>query len=127
LFHAWNQAQEEGRPLVIVADAAPPAWEVKLPDLRSRLAASPHAVIDAPDDALVRSLLDHLFHRRGLDARPDLVDWIAARIERSHLAVERTVDAIDQAAMERRTRPTIPLARAALAAAALIAVSPEES
>jgi len=127
LFHAWNQAQEDGRPLVIVADAAPPAWEVQLPDLRSRLAASPHAVIDAPDDALVRSLLDHLFHRRGLDARPDLVDWIAARIERSHLAVERTVDAIDQAAMERRTRPTIPLARAALAAAALIAVSPEES
>ncbi len=75
----------------------------------------------------VRSLLDHLFHRRGLDARPELVDWIAARIERSHLAVERTVDVIDQATMERRARLTIPLARAVLADAALIAVPPEES
>ncbi|SFP37721.1 DnaA ATPase domain-containing protein [Sphingomonas rubra] len=126
LFHAWNRAQEEARPLVIVADAAPPAWTVRLPDLRSRLALSPHAVIEMPDDALVRALLDHLFARRGLDARPDLIDWIAARIERSHLCVERAVDAIDQAAMERRARPTIPLARTVLAASALIAGSPEE-
>ena len=126
LFHAWNRAQDGGRPLVIVAGAAPPTWSVRLPDLRSRLAASPHAVIGVPDDALVRALLDHLFARRGLDARPDLVDWIAGRIERSHLAVERAVDAIDQAAMERRARPTIPLARAVLAASALIAGAPEE-
>ena len=26
LFHAWNQAQDSGRPLVMVADQAPPAW-----------------------------------------------------------------------------------------------------
>jgi hypothetical protein len=126
LFHAWNRAQEDGRPLVIVADAAPPAWSVRLPDLRSRLSLSPHAVIDVPDDALVRALLDHYFARAHLDARPDLIEWIAARIERSHLSVERAVDAVDQATMERRARPTIPLARAALAACSLIASAPEE-
>src|SRR5687768_108452 len=42
LFHAWNEAQASRRPLLIVADAAPPRWEVRLPDLRSRLAATPH-------------------------------------------------------------------------------------
>jgi hypothetical protein len=120
LFHAWNHAQAENRPLVIVADVAPPDWPVRLPDLRSRLGASPHAAIAAPDDALVRALLDQQFQRRGLDARADLVDWLAARIERSHLAVERTVDALDQQAMEQRRRLTIPLARTALATAGLI-------
>lgn len=132
LFHAWNRAQESHKPLVIVADAAPPEWKVKLPDLRSRLAASPIATIGAPDDELIRALLVHLFHRRGLDARPDLVDWLAARIERSHLAVERTIDALDQEVMERRKRLSIPFARITLVDAGLIAkpqqfpVTPED-
>ena len=121
LFHAWNRAQETHKPLLIVADAAPPEWKVKLPDLRSRLAASPIATIGAPDDELMRLLLAHLFHRRGLDARPDLIEWLAARIERSHLAVERTIDALDQEVMERRKRLSIPFARVTLTDAGLIA------
>lgn len=121
LFHAWNRAQETHKPLLIVADAAPPEWKVKLPDLRSRLAASPITTIGAPDDELMRLLLAHLFHRRGLDARPDLIAWLATRIERSHIAVTRTVDALDQDVMERRKRLSIPLARATLTEAGLIA------
>lgn len=120
IFHAWNAAQAQRRPLVIVADAAPPAWAVRLPDLRSRLAASTHAEIGAPDDALMRALLAHLFVRRHLDARPDLIDWLASRIERSHVAVIRTVDALDQEVMERRKRLSIPFARATLAEHGLI-------
>jgi hypothetical protein len=38
IFHAWNRAQAEHRPLLIVAEEI---WSVKLPDLRSRLAATP--------------------------------------------------------------------------------------
>ena len=121
LFHAWNRAQETRRPLLIVADAAPPEWKIKLPDLRSRLAASPIAAIGAPDDELMQALLVQLFHRRGLDARPDLVDWLVARIERSHVAVDRTIDALDQEVMETRKRLSIPLARTTLADAGLIA------
>ena len=120
LFHAWNRAQAERRPLVLVADAAPPEWAAKLPDLRSRLAASPVAAIGAPDDALMHALIGKLFHQRGLDARPDLVAWLAARLERSHVAVMRAVDALDQEVLETRKRLAIPLARTVLADAALI-------
>ena len=42
LFHDWNQAQEMRRPLLIVADRPAPAWDITLPDLRSRLTATPH-------------------------------------------------------------------------------------
>ena len=120
LFHAWNHAQAERRPLVIVADAAPPEWAIRLPDLRSRLGASPIARIGAPDDVLMRALLHRQFLRRGLDARDDLVEWLATRVERSHIAVMRTVDALDQDVLERRKRLSIPLARTVLADAALI-------
>ena len=125
LFHAWNRAQGERRPLLLIVDAPPPAWHVQLPDLRSRLAATPVAEIGAPDDALIRALFEREFARRGLDARPDLLDWLVDRIERSHVAVIRSVDALDQMVMERHKRLSIPLARTTLAAAALIPSSPE--
>jgi hypothetical protein len=127
LFHAWNRAQETHRPLVIVADAAPPTWSVRLPDLRSRLAASPIAAIGPPDDELMTALLAHLFHRRGLDARADLIEWLASRIERSHIAVMRAIDTLDQEVMERRKRLSIPLARSTLAEAGLIAAPNPEA
>ncbi|MDE0877838.1 MAG: chromosomal replication initiator DnaA [Sphingomonas bacterium] len=124
IFHAWNEAQATRRPLVIVADAAPPAWTVKLPDLRSRLAASTHAEIGPPDDALMRALIGALFARRALDAKPDLIDWLAMRIERSHIVIQRVVDALDQEALERRKRLTIPLARTVLEAAGIVTSLP---
>lgn len=123
LFHAWNQAQAARRPLLLIADVPPPAWRIALPDLRTRLAAGVVTAIGAPDDELVRALLIRLLDRRGLDARPDLIDWLCPRLERSHLAVIRAVDALDQEVLETRRRLSIPLARTTLAAAGLIAVA----
>jgi chromosomal replication initiation ATPase DnaA len=121
IFHAWNRAQAERRPLLIIADAAPPEWSVRLPDLRSRLAATPVLSLGAPDDVLMRALFERQFYKRGLDARPDLIDWLLARVERSHIAVIRAVDVLDQEVLERRKRLSIPLARTTLAGAGLIA------
>jgi chromosomal replication initiation ATPase DnaA len=127
LFHAWNAAQAERRPQLLLVDTAPPEWHVKLPDLRSRLAASPIAVLEAPDDALMAALLERQFHRRGLDARPDLIQWLVARLERSHIAVMRAVDILDQDVLERRKRLSIPLARATLVEAGIIHPPTEEA
>jgi len=121
LFAAWNAAQASRRPLLIVADAPPPAWRIALPDLRSRLAASPIATIGPPDDALREALLTRYFVRRGLDARPDLIAWLLPRIERTHLALIRVVDLLEQAAFEQRRRLSIALARSTLRAAGMIA------
>jgi chromosomal replication initiation ATPase DnaA len=121
IFHAWNRAQADRRPLIVVADAPPPQWNVKLPDLRSRLAASPIAALESPDEALMRSLFERQFLKRGLDARADLIDWLISRIERSHVALLRVVDLLDQEVLERRKRLSIPLARATLLEAGLIA------
>lgn len=120
IFHAWNRAQEDRRPVVIVADASPPEWAVRLPDLRSRLAASPAVRIADPDQDLMRALFERLFLRRGLDARPDLLQWLVMRVERTHLALLRTVDLLDQAVLERHKRLSIPLARATLTDAGLL-------
>lgn len=122
VFHAWNQAQQERRPLLIIAEAAPPAWDVKLPDLRSRLAASPLLEIGPPDDLLMPQLIEHAFERHLLHARPDLVAWLAKRIERSHVAILRVADALESEAGDRLS---IPAARAVLAANGLITETDE--
>jgi len=120
IFHAWNDAQASRRPLLIVADAAPPGWAITLPDLRSRLAATPMLAIGPPDDSLMQALFERDFARRGLDARPELIQWLLARVERSHIAIVRTVDMLDQEVGQTRKRLSIPLARATLAQAGLI-------
>lgn len=120
LFHAWNAAQGSRKPLLLIAETPPGEWSVRLPDLRSRLAATPVVAIDPPSEALVEALVAHLLARRGLDARPDLTYWVAQRIERSHVAVQRAVDALDAAALIHRRRLTIPLARTALAEAGML-------
>jgi len=121
LFHAWNRAQAERRPQLFVADHAPPGWAIRLPDLRSRIAASPQLHIDAPDDALVGDLLHYLFERRELSAGADVIGWLDKRLERTHLAVLRAVERIEEEADRKRVRRlTVPLVRSALSAGCFI-------
>ena len=110
LFHAWNAAVV-GAPLLIVASAPPPLWQVALPDLASRLAATPQAAIAPPDDPLLAALLEKLLIERGRPAPRGLVGAIAARVERSYAAVEGAVAMLDRAA---GPRLTVPLARSLL-------------
>lgn len=127
IFHAWNRAQADHKPLIIVADAAPPEWSIKLPDLRSRMAATPVMTLDAPDDALMSLLLVRFFERRLLLAKPDLIAWLSTRVERSHLALVRVADALEIDALERRSpRLSIPAAKGTLRARGLLVESGNE-
>ena len=120
LFHAWNQAQQIRRPLIIVADAPPPLWEVTLPDLRSRLAATPNVEIGRPDDALLAGLIVKLLGDRGVHAPAEVADYIVPRIERSYVAVQQVVEILDHANLSHHRRMTVAMVRRSLAEAGMI-------
>lgn len=120
LFHAWNAAQDSGKPLIMIVDNVPPAWEVGLPDLRTRLAVTPVARIEQPDDKLFRSIIRLLFADRGLHIPDDCLKYIADRVERSYWMAERVVEAIDRFAIAERARLTLPTIRRALAEGGII-------
>ena len=120
LFHAWNAAQDSGKPLVMVVDDVPPAWEVGLPDLRTRLAITPVARIAQPDDKLFRSIVRLLFADRGLHMPEDCLKYIADRVERGYWMAERVVETIDRFAIAERARLTLPTVRRALAEEGII-------
>lgn len=115
LFHAWNAAQADRKPLLLVADSPPAHWSIRLPDLRSRLLATPQAAIGDPDAVLIAGLIEKLVIARGLNAPAEVVRYLVPRIERSYIAVGRIVDAIDELALQRRQGITVPIARTALA------------
>lgn len=120
IFHAWNEAQLSRRPLLVVADSPPPLWQVALPDLRSRLAATPHVEIGPPDDRLIGDLIVKLLGDRGIAVPPEVPAFIVPRIERSYVAVQQVVAELDRAALSHHRRMTVAMARRALSESGMI-------
>ena len=120
LFHAWNQAQDAGRPLIMIADQVPPAWSPQLPDLRTRLAVTPVTRIDHPDDVLFTALIQLFFADRGLHVPADALRFMSERLHRDYWTAERAVEAVDRFAIAERARLSMPTIRRALMEARLI-------
>jgi hypothetical protein len=114
LFHRWNRAQEQGRPLLIVGGEPP--WDIALPDLKSRLGAALQLDIGLPDDAMAADLILSLAEERGLPLGEDAAQYLVPRAERSYLQLEKLVEAIDTLSLERKAPPTLAIWRAALEA-----------
>ena len=120
LFHAWNQAQDTGRPLIMVADEVPPAWLPVLPDLKTRLAVTPVVRIGHPDDSLFSALIQLHFADRGLHVPADALRFMSERLHRDYWTAERAVEAVDRFAIAERARLSLPTIRRALAEARMI-------
>lgn len=111
LLHLVNELGESGRRLLLTAARPPARWDVRLPDLRSRLLAAHAIAIGAPDDGLIAAVLVKLFADRQLKVDDDVVDYMIRRMERSFEAARRLVAAIDAAALAERRNITVPLVR----------------
>lgn len=114
LFHSWNAAQESGHPLVMIVDRVPPQWTIDLPDLRTRIAVTPVATIAEPDDRLFQALIELFFADRGLHIPRDALRFMAERLHRDYVTIERAVEAVDRYAIAERARLSLPTVRRAL-------------
>ena len=119
VFHAWNEAQDVGRPIVMVTGDREP-WRIALPDLRTRIAITPVVHILDPDDVLFGQLIALHFADRGLVIPAEPLQYIVQRVNRDYWTAERVVEAIDRYAIADRARLTVPTVRRALADAGLI-------
>jgi chromosomal replication initiation ATPase DnaA len=115
LFHLMNLAREHRRTILFTARVSPGEIDVILPDLRSRLRALPVVMIERPDEALLRTVLIKHFADRQLAVDPQLISYIAVRIERSMAAAEEIVAETDRLALATHRRVTRPLVAQALA------------
>ena len=114
LLHLLNLLRAEGAGVLLLARHAPARWNVALPDLASRLSAIPAVRLGPPDDALLQAVLVKLFADRQIQPDPDVIGFLAARLERSFAAIAETVIRLDRAALSEKRRLSLPLARRVL-------------
>jgi DnaA regulatory inactivator Hda len=115
LFHLINRAREHGVALLFTSRLAPASLGVALPDLASRLRSAHGVRLGAPDDELLRRVLVKLFADRQLALDPQVIDYLAVRMERSLAAAAAVVDVLDRTALAEGRPITRPFAAAALA------------
>ena len=104
LFHLLNLAREQSAFVLLTARSAPAGWTLAVRDLGSRLKAMPVIALSPPDDELLRAVLVKLFADRQLFIDESVIEYVAARIERSFAAARTVVVRLDDEAM-RRQRP----------------------
>ncbi len=110
LFHLLNAVRGAGSHLLLTARQPPSAWEVALPDLRSRLRTAVVIELQPPDEALLAGVITKLFADRQTAVEPAVVEFVVKRIERSLAAAATAVDTLDKAALEAKSRVTRALA-----------------
>lgn len=116
LFHLLNRAAGDSGISVLMTARAPVGdWPVRLPDLVSRLVAAETAVLNEPDDALLRQVLEKLFRDRRTPLGPGIIDYIILRMERSVDFARALVARLDNAALAAKGPVTRTLVRDVLA------------
>ena len=117
LLQLYNRLREDGGHMLLTARSPVSRWDIRLPDLRSRLAAAPSVAIGPPDDPLLAALFLKLFDDRQLKVPEPVIRYLLTHMERSFAEAHRLVDALDHLSLERQRPITVPLARLALPSA----------
>lgn len=99
LFHLFNLVQESRASMLLTTSQPPELLGVRLPDLLSRLRRAPRVEIGTPDDDLIRAVLVKLFVDRQLVVEASVIDYLAARIDRSLDVARELVRALDEEAL----------------------------
>ncbi|MBL4804881.1 MAG: DNA replication protein [Alphaproteobacteria bacterium] len=116
LFHLYNIMREEQRSFLVTTRMTPNDADFTIADLASRFRAAPHAMIKAPDDILLGSILIKLFSDRQLAIGQEVIAYILPRMERSFAAAKEIVEKADSMAYARKKGISVPLMRQVLMA-----------
>lgn len=114
LFHCYNRIRDSGGRLLVAARAAPPALNLGLNDLTSRLQALLRWRLSPPDDGRRRKILAHLLARRGLDLPDSSVDYLLRYQARDSANLLSVVERLDQASLQTGRRLTVPFIKQVL-------------
>jgi chromosomal replication initiation ATPase DnaA len=111
MLRLYNRLKEEGAHALLTARRPVAAWEIRLPDLASRLRAAPAVAIGPPDDTLLAALLVKLFADRQVTASQALIGYLVRHMERSFAAARRIVEQLDRLSLQQGRPATVALAR----------------
>lgn len=98
LFHLHNLLSNAGH-VLITARTPPRDWGLTLADLHSRMQAIAITQLAAPDETLIAAVLVKLFADRQITVPPNVIAYLAPRIDRSIGAARDIVARLDARAL----------------------------
>jgi DnaA-homolog protein len=114
LFDLINRVREAGSALLLASAVAPDAMNVRLPDLRSRLAWGPVFRLHDMDDEAKLAALRQRAQQRGLELDEPVAEYLLRRYPRDLLSLLEKLDQLDVASMALQRRLTIPFVKSVL-------------
>lgn len=114
LFQLYDRMQGIERPLVIAANCSPRTLDVRLSDLRTRLAWGLVYQLRPLDDNGKFAMLRKRAHARGLDLPEEVAAFLLRQAPRDPRSLCAIFDSLDHAAMVAQRRLTVPFVRALL-------------
>lgn len=109
LFHLFNFLKFSYT--VYVSCLPLSALHIKLPDLQSRLLTCHQVEINQPDDAFLKMLYSKQFHDLGLNIHADVIDYLAARLNRQYETIFTTVRFLNTSSLKQQRPITIPFVK----------------
>lgn len=95
LWRTLDLARVGGGAVLLAGVAAPNLWPVRLPDLRSRLAALPVARLQEPDEVLMEVILRRVCREQFIRLSDDAARYLALRLPRTYAAARAWAAALD--------------------------------
>lgn len=114
LFHLFNYAKENNLSLLMTSALPAAQLPFTLPDLTSRLKATPAAIIGEADDALIAAAMRKQFSDRQLKVSEDVITYMLPRMERSLAAANTLIARLDEQALAEQRELTVPFIRRVL-------------
>lgn len=111
IFHLYNRVRLEPGSILLTGSKPLALLNFEIPDLASRLRASPSVAITLPDEDLLRALLVKLFSDRQMRIDVGLIEYMIPRMERSFDAARFLVAELDRISLEQKRSPSTTMVR----------------
>jgi chromosomal replication initiation ATPase DnaA len=97
LYYIYNTIKEKNAYILMVAKNPPLKWQIKLPDIRSRISTINVINIKRPNENEMRCIFEKMLEQRGIKDCIEIIDYIINRIDRSYSSMNFWAQQIDQA------------------------------
>ena len=114
VFHLFNRVRDLEGALLILSTRHPQEWELKLPDLESRLRTLPIHNLDNPTDEGLKAVLCKRFADYQMRVPETVTDYVLPRLERSFQAIHTFADLLNEEALAQKKNITLSFVRAFL-------------
>lgn len=103
-FHLLNRVRQNLARVLLTASSAPEGWQIKRPDLLSRLRVLMRATLSEPDEALLAAVLVKISSDHQISLDPELLAKCVMRLPRSLGVARSFIKELSRISLIRQTK-----------------------